>query len=303
MIMCTHILMKPTLTDKIIPKIKSRLPGPLSESQLQTVIYDLCKDLRISNPSRFLRQLLKKEILHEYRIKSQRGDSKYYYSSRLEISPYEVVHALWPSAYYCNLTAVFYHNLTNQVPSVIYIAKEGKGRKRDDPKVKKKIKLYNESIFQAFIKPNRVTSNEYKLPDGKIVLTERTYRDEIGVIELLDKHELLPMGSLVTCLERTLIDACVNPQYNGGILSVVDYFREAKGRIDSDRLIEIYKHLAFVYPYWQAIGFICEKVGAKKTANALYSSFKAVNEFYLDHNAKTSWPYDDKWRVHYPGVF
>jgi predicted transcriptional regulator of viral defense system len=301
--MCKHILMERKLSKNTISSIKARLRGPLSDSAFEAEIRDICQDYKIADPNRFVRKILKEGIVYEYLVKGFRGDKKYYYSTRTDISPYEVTHLLWSRAYYCNLTAVFYHNLTNQVPSVIYIAKEGKGRKRDAPKVKKKIKLSNESIFQAFIKPGRVTSNEYKLPGGKIVLTERTYRDEIGVIELLDKHELLPMGSRVTCLERTLIDACVNPQYNGGILSVVDYFREAKGRIDSDRLIEIYKHLSFVYPYWQAIGFICEKVGAKKAAKALYGSFKAANEFYLDHNAKTSWAYDDKWRVHYPEVF
>ena len=294
--------MKKILTAKQVDSIRKRLHSPLSESMLQPVLYELCKELDIASPTRFLRKLLSDKIVYEFEFKGQRGDRKRYFSSNPEVSPYEAACALWPSAYFCNLTAVFYHNLTNQIPSSIYLAREGKGREKDKPQTRKNLLLTNESIFQAFIKPPRSTSSQYKLPKGTIILTERADRGETGVVTLPDTPKLLPAGSRVTSLERTLIDACVNPQYNGGITSVVDYYREAAGRIDADKLIDIYRRLAYLYPYWQAIGFICERVGAAKVAGKLFKTFKAVNEFYLDHNAKTTWAFDEKWMIHYPRI-
>lgn len=292
--------MKNDQTAKNISLIQSRFSNPIAEGRLESVLYDLCKELGIAQPTKFLRRLLQEKVLHEFQLKGQRGDRKHYFSSRPAVPPYEAACALWPGAYFCNLTAVFYHNLTIQIPSVIYMAREGKGREKDKPQARKNVSLSNESIFQAFIKPPRATSSQYKFPKGTMILTERTDRAEAGVITLSDAHKLLPTNARVTSLERTLIDACVNPQYNGGITSVIDYYREAAGRIDAERFIDIYRRLAYLYPYWQAIGFICERAGVTKVAEKIHRSFKAVNEFYLDHNAKASWQFDEKWKLHYP---
>ena len=294
--------MRKTLTAKQVDSIRKRFHSPLSESRLQPVLYDICYELDIASQARFLRRLLEEKIVYEFEFKGQRGDRKRYFSSNPEVSPYEAACALWPSAYFCNLTAVFYHNLTNQIPSSIYLAKEGKGREKDKPPARKNIALANESIFQAFIKPPRSTSSQYKLPKGTIILTERADRGETGVVTLSDAHKLLPAGSRVTSLERTLIDVCVNPHYNGGIMSILDYYREAASRIDAEKLIDIYRHLSYLYPYWQAIGFICERAGVEKVPEKLFKAFKVVNEFYLDHNAKTTWAYDEKWKIHYPRI-
>lgn len=290
------------LTAEQATLVQTRFWIPIPEGQFESVFHDLCRELNVSKPTVFLYELIQKKILHKFQLKGQRGDRKHYFSSRPEVPPYEAVCALWPGAYFCNLTAIFYHNLTNQIPSSIYMAREGKGRQRDKPQEYKNTLLTDESIFQAFIKPPRVTSNQYKLPKGTIILTERTDRGEVGIVTLSDAHKLLPAGARVTSLERTLIDACVNPQYNGGIMSVMDYYREAVGRIDVEKLIDIYRCLAYLYPYWQAIGFICERAGATKVADKLHRSFKVANEFYLDHNAKTNWAFDEKWKLHYPRI-
>jgi len=302
--MCKHIYSMMThLSKKVLEAIKQSFRIPVSDRRLSSNLYQLCSMLDLDDPEELLGNLLKDGVLHKFPVTPQRGRRKYYYSSRPELPLYEIAYSLWPNSYFCNLTAIFHHGLTNQVPRVSYIAKEGKGRSADEAKRKKKINLSDQQIFDSFIKPHRVTKNQFILPKGALVLTERVYREETGVVSVGKENKLLPEGARVTCLERALIDACINPQYNGGIASVVEYFREASGRIDGRKLVQIYRKLSFAYPYWQSIGFICDRTGIKRTADTIYRSFKATNKFYLDHNAKTSWKYDDKWHIHYPEIF
>ena len=92
----------------------------------------------------------------------------------------------------------------------------------------------------------------------------------------------------------------MSPQYNGGISSVPDYFQNARGKVDIGQLIEIYRKLDFVYPYFQSLGFLLERTGMQDMADTVAAEFVPKNKFYLDHSAKSSWKYDAKWMIYYP---
>lgn len=288
------------LRDKTIADFQGRYRNPATEQNVYTYANSIYIELGFKSPSELISALTKGEILYEIEMAPQKGAKRYCYCSRPDPTLYEIVNALWEKTYFCNLTAVYYHRLTNQIPQVAYVAREGIGRNSDLNR--KKVLLSDAQIFQAFIKPHRYTSNIYKLKTGSIVLTERVDSDRLGIIRTGKDSKFLPPDSTVTSLERTLIDVCVNPQYNGGVMSVIEYFSEAKNRIDPETLIDIYKKLEFVYPYWQAIGFICDKAELKNAAEAIYRSFKIKNVFYLDHNAKTDWQLDEKWQIKHPRI-
>jgi len=244
--------------------------------------------------------LLEKRFLHLFHITDAAGKKKTLYSSQQKLTTHQIAQALFPRAYFCDLTAVFYHNLTNQVPTTMYVAQEGKGRKVDLPKEKKKAHLTDHQIFQAFIKQHRYTRKVFSFQKERIVFTERVWREEVG-IEPVKVQKHFSHGERITSLERTLIDVCVAPQYCGGILNVLDYYRIAGERqLKVKRFLDIYDALAFVYPYWQAIGFVCDVVGLNSLSRALQKKFSAKNKFYLDHEAKTSWRFNEKWKLYYP---
>jgi predicted transcriptional regulator of viral defense system len=140
----------------------------------------------------------------------------------------------------------------------------------------------------------------YTLNDYKIIVVERARISGSGVVESHLPSTLLPNTSHVTCIERALIDAVVSPQYNGGIVSVYTYFRNARDMLNMARLIKIYRQLDFVYPYSQSIGFLLDRANMPKHASVIYKKFPPERSFFVDHNAKTSWVYDEKWKLYYP---
>ena len=213
-------------------------------------------------------------------------------------SPYQVARALFPSGYFCNLTSIYYHSLTNQVPSRIYVGVET-ARETDQLRAGT-VELSDHAIFEAFVKRHRVSKHIYRFQENEITITERISRKFVGVETVRGDNRVCPKGARVTSLERALIDAVVHPQYNGGISTVIEVLRTGLPRVDHHRFLELYAKLAFVYPYWQAIGFLCEKMGCHGLADTLTLRFRPKNKFYLDHLAKTSWAFDSKWQIFYP---
>jgi predicted transcriptional regulator of viral defense system len=141
----------------------------------------------------------------------------------------------------------------------------------------------------------------YTLNDYKVIVVERRARiSDSGVVKSHLPSTLFPNTSRVTCIERSLIDAVVSPQYNGGIVSVYTYFRNARGMLNMAKLIKIYRQLDFVYPYSQSIGFLLDRAGMPKYASDIYKNFPPERSFFVDHDAKTTWVYDEKWKLYYP---
>ncbi len=160
--------------------------------------------------------------------------------------------------------------------------------------------ISDKELRRAFIKPHRHTNYVFETTGYDIVIVDRERNSGYGVVKSVVKSHLLPKKSRVTCLERALIDAVVSPHYNGGIPSVYSHYKTAQRRVNAAKLLELYKQLYFVYPYSQAIGFFLEKAGMAKHAALVYGALPPKRIFYIDHNAKTSWSYDEKWRLYYP---
>jgi predicted transcriptional regulator of viral defense system len=293
---------KTPLSSSHLEELKEIFAAPIRDFDLDSILdsYILKRpELRGVTRYKILTKLIEKKSVYAISLLSEYKEQRLLFCSNKDINPYIVASRAWPRSYFCNLTAAFYHKLTNQVPSSIYLAIEGKGRLADIILNKKTISLTDHNIFQAFIKENRTTRNAFEYGDYSIIVTERMDRNYVGTIEV-ERDSFLPPHCMVTDLERTLIDSIVNPHYSGGISSVISYFVACKKSINAKHLIKLYKLLGYVYPYWQTIGFICEKVGILELSEELLKEFKIKNKFYIDHNAKTSWLFDEKWQIYYP---
>ena len=279
-------------------KLSEHFSIPVRYKHLQEHAERIIRLTRYSIVANLIRDLRKNSVINSYKLTAKDGKTVTMYCSRKldKLNPYKIAQAIFPQGYFCNLSSIYYHSITNQIPKAIYICYEKK-----PAKWKKVNTVNNNELRRSFIKPHRHTKHVYTLNDYEIIVVERRARiSGSGVVESHPPSTLLPNKSRVTCIERALIDAIVSPQYNGGIVSVYTYFRNARDMLDMARLIKIYRHLDFVYPYSQSIGFLLDRVGMPKYASVIYKSFPPERSFYVDHDAKTSWIYDEKWKLYYP---
>jgi predicted transcriptional regulator of viral defense system len=201
-----------------------------------------------------------------------------------------------PTGHFCHLTSAYYHGLTNQVPNRIYIRTSRVGttsRSRPD-------KLNDLQISAQFVKPHRRTEKMVSFGGGRIYLISGSRLDRVGVVPVDPHIQTFPNESRITGLERCLIDAVVAPHYNGGIASIPEFFENAAEALDVENLIDQYRQLDFLYPFHQSLGFFLDHTGQTDAAARLRECFAPTNRFFVDRAAKSSWPYDAKWRVHYP---
>ena len=207
---------------------------------------------------------------------------------------------MFPQGYFCNLSSVYFHSLTDQVPGVVYVCNE-----TISPRERSSMKALPEpAIRAAFIKPHRHTRNIVDGREGAVIILDRERGTDFGVATIRGRHPLYPQGMRITCLERALIDSVVAPQYNGGIASVLAYFQAAKRRVRMERMVEIYRDLHFVYPYAQTIGFLLERAGVLERAAAMRDAYPPRQKFFIDHEAKSTWTYDERWMLYHPrGLF
>lgn len=275
------------------------LSRPMRYGELRLCLSDYMKHTAYRRMDSFEDALKRNDVLVSFDMKAENGRTATLYcsTSPAEISAYDAAAGLCRNGYFCNMTSVYFHGLTNQVPKSVYVATEGLGAKYEQVR---KRQLTDHDIFSSFVKAHRQTKNAYKFRDHVILVTERINRGDPGVERVAADDRVCPKGSRVTSLERALIDAVVHPHYNGGIGSVVEFYQTGARRMNPPKLLKVYKALDFKYPYWQAIGFLCDRVGADRAVGALADSFKARNQFYLDHLAKDSWKFDPKWQIHYP---
>ena len=265
---------------------------------LQEVAEKLMRGTRYRSAPDFINALLDEEVIQGQIIEARNGRTISLYAARPleELSPYELAVSLFPDGYYCNLTAIYHHGLTNQVPNAVYVCHEtiqANNRKQTD--------ILSESrIRDAFIKPPRHTSFVIAFGGHDLVILDRERGSDHGVVEVRRNSSPCPVGSRVAGLERALIDAVVAPHYNGGITSLPAYFRAARSHFKVEEMLKVYSKLRFVYPYAQSIGFFLEHAGMREQADRVRKSYPPRHRFYVDRSAKESWTYNERWMVFYP---
>jgi len=208
-----------------------------------------------------------------------------------EAPMYEVLLSWHPASYLSHYTAVYLHDLTEQIPKTIYlnIAQTRKARPSLD--------LSQQSIDTAFKRPMRQSKTVAKFGDFDVCLLNSMGTGNVGVVDSKG-----PEGEDIrlTNVERTLIDISVRPGYAGGVFEVLKAFRNAKGKFSVNRLTAILKTLDYVYPYHQAIGFYLDRAGVyDAAATQLLRRIEMKYDFYLTYDMKDL-EYSKEWRLFIP---
>ncbi|MBF0107304.1 MAG: hypothetical protein HQM16_18490, partial [Deltaproteobacteria bacterium] len=217
------------------------------------------------------------------------------------VNPLELARAFFDKSYLSHATAIFYHGLTEQVVRSFYISKE-----RPTPHQKQTTtEISNETLRVEFMKPARRTTNYCQYKGYTYHLVERGYAGRSGVIEMHLEFENKNVPVEITNLERTLVDCIISPHYAGGLLEVIKAFKNAKQKLKHQKLYEQYQSISCIYPYWQRIGLVLEKLVGVQMAQHWHDYFgKPKSDFYIDKEYRGTWDYDQRWQVYYPkGVF
>lgn len=246
------------------------------------------------NQYHFIKFLEDKNILRDIKLKHQTTARIKQIFKEPDASLLDIALTIKKDGYLSNYTAMQIHQLTLQIPKSIYVSFN---KSQGIPLNNSQIELDQESIDNAFSKPQRVTSEVYKseIDNTRFYFIQKAFTENtVGLI--------FENGYLYTDLERTLIDIAIRPSYSGGVFEVLEAFEIAKDIVDIDKLNKYLIKLDYIYPYHQLIGFYMDKAGYdEKEITDIFKKNSDYN-FYLTYNMSNK-EYNKKWKIYYPKGF
>lgn len=253
---------------------------------LRDIFYSKKEEWKIAeyrNIHHFISFLLEEGILIELNLSHEKT---------IYIKPgynnFNISKAIKKDSYLAYFSAVSIHNLTLQIPKVIYSCVDRIYTNF------KRTEITQERIDKSFSKPQRVSNNFYTYNSFKFYFFEKKIENtEIGVVHDT-KNDIK-----YTDLERTLIDIAIKPMYAGGVFEVLEAFKSSKEHLDVSKMKYYLDQLNYIYPYDQVIGFYLECAGYNiNQINVFYKKEKEFY-FYLTHNIANK-EFSKKWKLYYP---
>jgi len=270
-----------------------------TKKRLASIFYEqqgfwrLATSMRVTD---FIDELIKTKHLKKHLFKFPNRSIILY--TWKEFNFYSLLTNLKPNSYLCFHTALYLHNLTEQIPKQYYISslraskiKRDKNYTLDD--------IQQEAIDQSFAQKKVGSSRFATFNESRVFLLESHHAESIGIKEI--PLENLSNTIKVTDLERTMIDAVVRPFYCGGIYEVLKAFELCADTISINRISSYLKILDFIYPYHQAIGFYLEKTGKYPTSaiEKIHRRFPKKRNMYLAYGHKDLL-FSKEWQIYYP---
>lgn len=282
-----------TFSNKII-KIKNLLKESKKFSFSLNEIIEILQKSGITekeiadNSDKIIKSLAEKNILEKEIFINNRGAKKYVLKNT---DIYSLGLSINPKAYLSHYTAVFLHELTNNIPKIIYVNTE-----QSESSTKEDV-LTQTNILKAMHREPRISQNLTGYKDYKFSFLQSRFSDNLGIEEkILNKTKIK-----FTNIERTLIDIAVSPYYCGGIYEVFNVYKNAKGLFSSKKLADMLKQLKYIYPYHQVIGLYLEKSGYEEKDLELFENFEIKYKFFAQRMLKPDdRNYSDRWKLFYP---
>lgn len=278
----------------ILEEFDKRQIPVLKRSQIERILGEKRSFWRLATSTsvdQFISFLITESALRRIEFSfPNRKEIRYLYGNP---STYQICLSLREKAYFSHYTAVYLHGLTEQVPNTIYVNAE------QGPKPQNRLSLSQQTIDNAFKRPQRKTSMVASFANQKICLLNGMFTDQLGVVDGSGSSD---EKLRLTSVERTLIDIAVRPSYSGGVYEVLKAFRRAKelDKVSINKLSATLKKLNFVYPYHQAIGFYLERSQVyEDLVLEILRTFEIRFDFYLSHEMRDT-EYSRTWRLFYP---
>ena len=289
--------------DKATNKILEFLTAPRNQKSARDYIDRVVNEAAIAPTCRWAISDVVTSKLKSVQLDWQflKKDFRHIVSVSSEVDPVELGMGFFNDGYICCGSALYWNELTNQVPHHYYIASERKSPQARRPRVK----FAEYDLRTEFLKDPRKTSKVATHGHYTYTLLERSHSGGLGVTEKRFKISGRQSLMRITNIERTLLDCTIYPHYSGGIATVLDAYATAGRKLSLNKLIQYYKSLNLIYPYWQRIGLILEKqMGEKRARNWKTEFGRPRYRFYIDRPAKADWVVNERWNVAYPaGLF
>ena len=237
---------------------------------------------------RFIKFLTEEGKLKKHRFAfPHQAETRYAWDNRATI--YDIVSTFRSNGYFSHLSALYLHKLVDGYDGFIYFNSEQK------PHPRYSTRLSQGGIDSAFKRKQRQTTNFVKADDYTIYLLNGKNTKRLGVIEVTT-----PEGTFdCTNIERTLVDVVVRPNYSGGLANIIIAYKEAKGRVSTNKMVAYLRELDHAYPYHQSVGFLLEHTGYPGEVIDLFQKLPRDYDFYLTHQMKEP-TYNSKWKLFVP---
>ena len=244
---------------------------------------------RNMGPDAFIDMLLRRTKMTKVTLKSPDYPEISRYVWGANIAPVLLALSIKPRAFCSHGSAMWIHGLGG-TERPIYVNSE------QSEKPANRNKLTQEAIDRAFLREQRKSKLVYKYKDTEIIVLNGKNSHRLEV-----ERGKTPPGEEVetTSLERTLIDITVRPAYAGGISSVLEAFRIARGKASIEKLLRILNALDYSYPYHQSVGFYMKLNGYPEADLDLVRKLGAEVKFYLGHGLKDP-VLEDEFKVYFP---
>lgn len=213
----------------------------------------------------------------------------------------EIFQVIYPRGYFSHYTAMRYYKLTEQLPKSIYINQEQQYVSKEHVQYEKNniSQKSLDSALQKVAKKRESTLSLFNYTGFKI---SGKNTKNIGTTSANINNFKIK----ITSIERTLIDIMVHQEYSGGIGEVIDayvktYHLHQEGEINFsiNKTIRILKKLNYIYPYYQSIGFLLEKVGFN--VEKIKKEFTIEHNFYLTRGLPlNSLALNKSWKIYIP---
>ena len=262
------------------------------QKELATILRTNREDWRIPGSTsfaEFLKYLIANTKLRRVQFKlPHRAETRYIWGN---VSQFKLAVSMKPTGYLSHYSAVYLHELTEQLPKTVYVNHEQR------PHTPSKDGLTQERIEAAFRRSQRITNNVAEYDGIKYCYVNGMHTGRLGVVEMHDEYgDTVP----VTGIERTLIDITTRPMYAGGVIEVIGAYERAHDRnLSVNKLSAMLKKLGFVYPYEQAIGFYLERAGFNANQLRHFEKQRPEFDFYLVYGMKET-AYSKRWRLFFP---
>lgn len=240
-------------------------------------------------PKELLQFLVRKKLLFENYYTDNFNQNKILYSWKTQ-DEYTVMTGLKTGSYFTFYSAMFFHQLTLQIPKTYYLNFEHS----ESSAFTNGSEITQESIDRAFAGSQRKSKVTAAFIDKKVIITNGKYTGKLGVIRQQNNQQCFGY----TNLERTLIDIAVRPVYAGGVFEVLEAYRQAKGKLNVLLLKQYLDQLNYVYPYQQVVGFYLEKAGFSPNEYLLFDKKKEFR-FYLTYDIRQK-EFSKEWSLYHP---
>jgi hypothetical protein len=261
-------------------------------------------DMRMKSFSlnKFIKYLIEHNFISLFVFDNKLNDKKIYISKYFDkkndyAKALEIATLLIPKSYISYFSAMYYYNLTLQLPKKIYLSVERKSYAPHND-------IEQEAINKALCKEGRKPTIVLSLLGYEIYLVHTKEANKVGIkrIQLFDKDYR------ISTLERTVIDIVVRAEISGGIEEVIQVYKKIsssyKKDISINKIIFILKKLNYIYPYHQIVGYLLFKNGFDTSKFKKEFTFK--NDFFLTRGIVNedinNLDYNNEFKIYIPKI-